>query len=135
MKRLLVLVAVLAVVATAGLAGAHGPFWGGGPGTMAGYWGMGPGMMWGGYGPGYCTGPGSCFGPAGYDQKFLDETKDLRKALNEKRFEYFEALRNPETKPETLEKLQKEVFELQQKLFAKAPAYRGGFGPGWCWRY
>ncbi|RME65041.1 MAG: hypothetical protein D6778_06935, partial [Nitrospirae bacterium] len=94
MKRLVVLVAVLAVMATVGLAAAHGPWWGGGPRAMGAYWGMGPGMM-GGYGPGYCTGPGSCFGPQAYDQKFLDETRDLRKQLHEKRFEYFEALRNP----------------------------------------
>ncbi len=133
MKRLIVLVAVLAVVATAGLAVAHGP---GGWGYGMGAWGMmGPGHM---MGPGYWGGgPGSCIGPAVYDQKFLDETRDLRKQLHDKRFEYFEALRNPKTTPETIEKLEKEIYNLQQKLIAKAPrtpyGYRG-FGPGGCWR-
>ncbi|RMG74064.1 MAG: hypothetical protein D6710_02130 [Nitrospirae bacterium] len=83
-----------------------------GPGM--GY-GMGPGMMGYGYSKDY--------------QKFLDETRDLRKQLNEKRFEYFEALRNPDTKPETIEKLQKEIFKLQKKIYEKSP-YKGyGYGP------
>jgi Spy/CpxP family protein refolding chaperone len=133
MKRLIVLLAVLAVVATVGLAAAHGPGWG--PGARG--WGMGPGWMMG-VGPGYMMGwgPGACFGPYGYDQKFLEETRDLRKQLHDKRFEYFEALRDPKATPENIEKLEKEIFELQQKLFAKAPrdAYRG-FGPGGCWAY
>ncbi len=127
MKRLAVFLTVLTVVATVGLASAH--WWGG-----AGTWGMGPGWMMG-YGAGFCGGPGACFGPYGYDQKFLEETRELRKQLNDKRFEYFEALRDPNTTPETIEKLEKEIYDLQQKLYAKAPrrGYRGFGGP--CWTY
>lgn len=103
-------------------AGGYGPCYCGGPGYMTGY------------------GPGACEGPFGYDQKFLEETRDLRKQLHEKRFEYFEALRNPETSKETIEKIEKEITELQQKIYEKAPktAFRGGAGvfggPGWCCR-
>ncbi len=142
MKKVLVTLTVLTVLALGAGAFAFGPGWFGG-GPMMGYGTMGPGMM-GYYGGGtWCTGPGSCFtqgayGPA-YNSKFLEETKDLRKQLNDKRFEYFEALRNPETKPETITKLQKEIWDLQQKIYEKAPrtAYRGGFGPygvAPCWQ-
>ncbi|RME68499.1 MAG: hypothetical protein D6778_01800 [Nitrospirae bacterium] len=88
-----------------------------GYGGMTGVYGMGPGMMGYGYSKDY--------------QKFLDETRDLRKALNEKRFEYFEALRNPDTKPETIEKLAKEIYELKKKIYEKSP-YKG-FGPWGCY--
>ncbi len=130
MKKLLVTLTVLTVLAVGVGAFAFGPGWFGG-GPMMGY----SGGTW-------CTGPGSCFnggayGPA-YDSKFLRDTRELRKELNEKRFEYFEALRNPETKPETITKLQKEIWDLQQKIYEKAPrtAYRGGFGPygAPCWQ-
>jgi hypothetical protein len=85
-----------------------------------GMMGMGPGMM------GYGMGPGMMGYGAGYVyskefQKFLDETRDLRKELNEKNFEYFEALRNPNTKPDTIKKLQNELFELRNKIYEKSP--------------
>jgi hypothetical protein len=122
--------------------------YGQGPGMWGGGYGMGPGMMgpgWGGYGPGmmggYGMGPGygggygygmgpGMMGPGwrqGYGlneecQKYLDETAGMRKELNNKRFEYFEAMRNPKTKPEELTRLEKEVWELQQKIYSKAPA-------------
>ncbi len=129
MKKLMVTLTVVAVLAIGAGAFAFGPGWVGGGHMMGpGYGGymMGPAMM--GWTGGY---------PATYNQKFLDETRDLRKELHQKRFEYFEAIRNPETKPETVTKLEKEIFELQQKLHEKAPttAYRGRFGGYYnCWR-
>ncbi len=84
-----------------------------GPGMMGGGYGFGPGMMGYMYSPQY--------------QKFLDETRDLRKELWDKRFEYFEALRDPDTKPETLTKLRKEIYELRKEILKKAP-----FGIGRC---
>jgi hypothetical protein len=80
-----------------------------GPGMMGGY-GMGPGMM----GRGYQGQSAEC-------QKFYDETAGLRKELNNKRFEYFEAVRNPKTTGESLTKIGKEVRELQEKIYAKGP--------------
>ena len=91
-----------------------------GPGMMHGYgrggYGMGPGMMWGGYGRGHGNWQQSeeC-------QKFLDENAGLRKELNNKRFEYFEAVRNPKTTAESAAKLEKELRDLQEKLYSKAP--------------
>lgn len=77
-----------------------------GPGMMGGY-GMGPGMM-GGYQSEEC-------------QKFLDDTAKLRKELHNKRFEYSEAYRNPKTTQETLLKLDKEIFDLQNKIYSASP--------------
>ena len=54
-------------------------------------------------------------------QKFLDEAAGLRKELHNKRFEYSEAYRNPKTTPETIVKLEREIFDLQKKIYAKAP--------------
>ena len=91
-----------------------------GPGMMGGYgrggYGMGPGMMWGGYGrgKGYYQQNEEC-------QKFLDENAGLRKELNTKRFEYFEAVRNPKTTAESAVKLEKELRDLQEKIYSKAP--------------
>lgn len=104
--------------------------------------GMGQGMHSGcgmmGHG-GHMMGPGHgghMYGWKGdYDQKFLDETKDLRKDLHNRKFEYFEAARNPETDTETITKLEKEIREIQEKLYEKAPrkAYRSGGSYGHCW--
>ena len=85
-----------------------------GPGMMGGY-GMGPGMM-GGYG----MGPGS-YGMRADCQKFYDETANLRKELHGKGFEYFEMTRDPKTKPEKSAKLQKEIADLREKIYSKAP--------------
>ncbi len=123
--------------------GMMGPGWGGGygmgPGMMGGYgggYGMGPGMMGPGYGGGYYgMGPGM-MGPGwggrqGYGQgyglseecqKYFDESAGMRKELNSKRFDYFEALRNPKTKPEEVTKLEKEIWDLQKEIYSKAPA-------------
>lgn len=102
-----------------------------GPGMMGygGYGMMGPGMMGhmgGMMGPGMMgLGRGYGYGPQGYDpkeyQKFLDETTKLRKELHSKRFEYFEALRNPDTKRDTITNLEKEIGEIQKKIYDKAP--------------
>jgi Spy/CpxP family protein refolding chaperone len=91
---------------------------GNGPG-----YGMGPGMM-GDCGMGYGMGPGMMGGYHGYSpecQKFYDDTLALRKQLHDKRFEYFEVLRNPKTTGETAEQLRNEMKELQNKIYSKAP--------------
>jgi len=93
--------------------GMMGGGYGMGPGMMGGY-GMGPGMM----GPGM-MGPG--YGQSEACQKFFDETAGLRKDLHNKRYDYFEAIRNPKTTPETVAKLEKEIQELQQSIYSKAP--------------
>lgn len=97
-----------------------------GCGMMEGCGMMGHGMMGrgmtGGHGMMGCgMGPGMW--GYGYQQKafqkFLNETKDLRKELHNMKFEYFEAVRNPDTKPEDVEKLEKDMKELQKKIYEK----------------
>ncbi len=92
-------------------------------GTLGRGYGMGPGMMGGGMmGGGMMAG----YYQSEECQKFLDETTSLRKELYNKRFEYSEAYRNPKTSPETLVKLEREILDLQKKIYAKAP-----LGCGW----
>ena len=154
MKRLSVILAILSILAIVAIAYAHDPGgqegWycpycghylgprgghGMGSGMMGGGYGMGPGMMGGyGMGPGMMGGYGmspGMMGPGYYGQseecqKFLNETAELRKELYNKRYEYSEAFRNPNTTPETTAKLEKELRELQGKIHAKAPQ-----GCGW----
>lgn len=88
-----------------------------------GGYGMGPGMMGGGYG--YHMSPGMMrpgyYGQSEECQKFFDQNAGVRKELNSKRFDYFEAARNPKTTPESLSKLEKEIRQLHKKIYAKAP--------------
>jgi hypothetical protein len=139
------LFAVVAIASAQGPGyGGYGPGYGMGPGMMYGYgggYGMGPGMMYGygGYGPGgYGMGPGMMYGYGGYGQggqgrpygqgtpseacqKFLDETSALRKELQAKRFDYYEEMRNPKTTPDAVAKTEKEIRDLQEKIYAKGP--------------
>ncbi len=92
-----------------------------GPGMMGG--GMDCGMMGGGMGPGMMGG-GRGYGmmEQGYSKEykeFLDKTRSLRKELNAKKFDYFEALRDPDEKAETVSAIGQEVRELQMKIFKK----------------
>ena len=48
--------------------------------------------------------------------KFLNDTVDLRRQMVVKRFDYREALRNPETTPEDLAKIEKDMLELRIKM-------------------
>ncbi len=120
-----------------------------GPGMMGygdyghGYGMMGPGMMgYGGYGHGYgMMGPGMMgygenYHSRGYgwnapqgvssekEQKFLNDTVQLRKQLNDKRFDYFEARRNPDTTRDQLIAIEKQIQDLQDKISEKAQADR-----------
>ena len=101
---------------------------------MMGYGGygmMGPGMMGSGIAsPGMMgrhgmMGYGKGHGKSGYNaeayQKFLNETADLRKELHNKKFEYFEALRNPDAKREAILKIEKGIWDLQWKIYEKSP--------------
>jgi hypothetical protein len=53
-------------------------------------------------------------------QKFLNDTEQLRKKLNDLRFEYREALRNPNTSQEQLAKIEKDMIDLRAKIWDKA---------------
>ncbi|MCG2722600.1 MAG: hypothetical protein L6290_11420 [Thermodesulfovibrionales bacterium] len=87
MKKVLISLAVVAVLAIGVAVYAQGTGWGGNYTPGYGYHMMGQG--YGGHMIGWRGG--------GYDQKYLDETADVRKELTTKKFEYFEAIRNPKT--------------------------------------
>jgi hypothetical protein len=61
----------------------------------------------------------------GQQQEFLDQTKDLRKEMMEKRFTYMEALRNPDTTPADLAEMEKEMLALRTKMMDKMDALQG----------
>lgn len=130
MKKVLAGVTVLTLLAFGAIAYAGPGFWGGGHMMGSGYEGYGMGPGYGGHMMEQAYG-GHMYGRAGsHNQKFLNETAELRKELHNKRFEYFEALRNPETKVETITKLEKQIGSLQDKIFEKAPRTAGRYGYG-----
>lgn len=125
MKALAVGLTVVVLLALWAISYAHSPGWFGG--QMGGnYGGHMMGQGFGGHMMGWTN---------GYDQAFLDGTADLRRDINNKRFEYFEAVRNPETTPDTITRLENELRELQEKLYGKSPRRTfgrfGGFGRWW----
>ena len=92
------------------------------PGMM-GYGGcemMNPGMM-GSHQMMHGAGKSGMMGnvSAEEQQKFLNKTGELRKQLMMKRFDYGEALRNPETKAEVLKNIEKDMWEIQKKITDK----------------
>jgi hypothetical protein len=140
-----IITSVLALGLVAGIAYAHGSGFGmggyGNGGHMMNYGmnnGMGSGpMMNGGYnmmghhmrGSGYANCPGAAaFNNNGWDsashQKFLNDTVELRQEMNDKRFEYMEARRNPNAGRDQLAAIEKELNDLQLRLQQKAQQYR-----------
>jgi hypothetical protein len=103
-----------------------GPGYGMGQGMMGMMHGggMGPGMMGMMHGGGMGPGMMNVYNPQ--MQKFLNETRELRKELHMKQFDYSEAIRNPKTTPEAMEKLQKDIRTLNIKLYEKMPVYQYG---------
>jgi len=92
-----------------------------GPGMMGGYgYGMGPGMM-GNYGYGTCPNCGAYQGQQFRSNeeysKFLDDTKEQRKKLQNLMFEYNEEMRSPNPDTEKLTKMGKEIDELRSEIF------------------
>jgi hypothetical protein len=138
MKKIFILLSIVTILAVGALAFAHSPGgWGGGGHMMGpGYGnhmmdrGYGGHMMDRGYG-GHMKGWG---GQTEEGEKFLSETRDLRKELHDKRFEYMEASRDPNVTQGTLNKLEKEIYDLRGKIHEKAPASvrEGAVGPGHC---
>ncbi len=121
MKKIAITVLVLIGLA-AGFAYAHGN----GYGMRGGHFGKmhgGSSMMGGGL-----TGcPGTnTYGQNGWDgesqQQFLNDTKQLRKQMNDKRFEYMEAKRNTNTTNQQLAEIEKEMVDLRTQLQDKASA-------------
>ena len=98
----------------------HGKMHGkmGGQGGMKGNKGM-CGTMDSGMGCGMMA-PGMGSLSPEVQQQFLDATKEMRKKLHDKQFEYAEAARNAKADKKDLLKKRKDIWELQQKIHGKA---------------
>ncbi len=138
MKKIII-TSILIVGLTAGFSFAHNSDWGmrgNGGHMMGGSYGMmqhgmmgggqpmmGPGMMGGFGGYGDCPGA-TAFGDGQWTneshQKFLDDTVELRKELNDTYFAYQEARRNPNTTREQLVSIEKELIDLRSQLQERA---------------
>ncbi len=135
---------ILVVGLTAGLVFAHGNGYGfrgnggshmGGNGYHkgGGYGMMGQGMMGnyggnGGWGNTNCLGA-SKLGPKTWNsenqQKFFEETVELRKQMHEKRFELNEAARGSQVDADKLAQLEKEMIDIRTKIQKKAEELGG----------
>jgi len=60
---------------------------------------------------------------AANQQKFLNDTKELRKQMQMKRFEYMEARRNPNANPQDINNLEQEMFNLSEKMKKQGEKY------------
>jgi len=95
---------------------------------------MGPGMMGPGMGRGMMhRGQVGCMNMMGGavlnfsaedQQKFMDETKDLRKKMHDMRFDYMEAMRNPDTRLGDLADMEQKMLDVRKELLNKAEKYR-----------
>lgn len=137
MKKI-ILSSILIVSLAAGVAYARGPGFQGkwqgncggpaygmqGPGNGPGYGMQGKGMKGPGYGMkgkrGGYGGCGYCGGPGQFNdterQQFLEETRELRKELHAKRFEYREAQRATSVDNDKLASIEKEMIDLRTKI-------------------
>jgi hypothetical protein len=119
-----VLNGAVAFAVTSGNEFAFGRGYGLGPGAVFGGQGQNCGL-WSGMGPGGMIGPDcvGCLGTQGGEEcgKFLDSTVELRRKILNRRFDYFEAARNPRVAPVELEKLEKEIRGLEEQLQRAAP--------------
>lgn len=85
----------------------------GGQGT----WGMGCNGMMGGMMMNQMS--------LGQQQDFMNQTTELRKQMMEKRFAYMEAMRNSDTTPQDLAKIEKEMLDLRSKMMDKMVTMQG----------
>lgn len=113
MQRFVAGLALIALLAVGAVVYAHGP--GSRGGHMMGQGFDGGGMMGAGCGSGQCRFQNEEGG------KFLDETYSLRKEMHDKRFEYREALRNPNTTIAEITKLERDIQSLKENIREKAP--------------
>ena len=65
-------------------------------------------------------------------QKFFDETKELRKAMHDKKFELMEASRTADPDEKKIDGLEKEIAGIREKIQAKAKELGVTTGAGAC---
>lgn len=115
-----VIISTLLIIGlAAGFAYAHKSGHGYGMGGYGGHM-VTHGMMGGGY--------GSCPAMSGHGQKwdgeakqkYLDDTAELRREMHNKRFDYREAYRDPNTTRGELAEIEKEIWDIHAELQEKA---------------
>jgi hypothetical protein len=65
-------------------------------------------------------------------QKFFDETKEMRKAMHDKKFELMEAYRSGTPDEQKIDGLEKEIAGIREKIQDKAKELGVTTGPGDC---
>ena len=85
------------------------------PPMMGPGWGHNPMHHMGGWVPPCTQGPRNK--SAEEYTKFMDNTRDDRRKLHNLMFDYGEVMRNPEPDQEKLQAMQKEIFDLREKIF------------------
>lgn len=113
MKTFVIGLALISLLAVGAVVYAHNHGSGGGHRMGQGFDGMD--MMGAGCGSGQCGVENE------ESRKFLDETYSLRKEMHDKKFEYREALRNPDTTVATITKLERAIQSLKETIREKAP--------------
>jgi len=87
------------------------------PFMMGPGWGHNPMHHMGGWVPPCTQGPQNK--SAEEYTKFMDNTRDDRRKLHNLMFDYGEAMRSPEPDNEKLQAMQKEIFDLREKIFSQ----------------
>jgi hypothetical protein len=87
------------------------------PNMMGGWGHHGMHQMMGGSGMPPCTGLQGPYKSSEEYTKFLDDTREERRKLHSLMFDYGEAMRRPEPNREKLQEMEKEIFELRDRLF------------------
>jgi len=57
-------------------------------------------------------------------QKFLDTTKEMRKEMNNMRFEHMEAMRSPKTTLEDLSTMEQKMLDFRKEMMKKAESFQ-----------
>ena len=86
------------------------------PNMMGGWGHHGMHQMMGGYGMPPCTGLQGPYKTNEEYTKFLDDTREERRKLHSLMFDYGESMRSPEPDKEKLQEMEKEIFELRDKI-------------------
>ena len=87
-----------------------------GNGTMMNGGGMGQGRMDGGM---------MYNMTADNQQKFMNDTKEMRQKMHTLRFEYMEAMRNPKTTLKDLGDMEQKMLDMRKDMLKKAEKYQG----------
>jgi hypothetical protein len=58
-------------------------------------------------------------------QKFMNDTKEMRQKMHTMRFEYMEAMRNPKTTLKDLGDMEQKMLDMRKDMLKNAEKYQG----------